>query len=728
MMVKKKVFSQNIEGQAELVGDLLPVSLLCGFLGAGKTTLLKHVLETKHAEEGFKCAVIVNDMAALNIDKSLIDQSALVQSDEVIAMQNGCFCCTLRSDLVDQIIELAQKKLFSYILIEASGVSEPSQIAPMFEPCDDEHDHEEEHKEGPQLSELARLDTCVTVVDAAEFHNNLQSMEMYESNDTEGTITELMMEQIEFSNVVVLNKKDLVTDEQLKNIEERISLLNPKAKIVQSCQSKINVMEILNTKLFSSEEMKKGGVMISAPKVDNNGSEDEIPSCCVKSVDDGKKKCCKSKNKNLIDSGLSTVLLGVVEGKGERSQDNLTRHQQRFGITSFVYRARRPFHPGRLFDEFLDPFFILRYQETDESQIEKLQKAAGQKQIERTKLMGELLRSKGFIWIASSNYVIGGLQQAGNILKIEAQGPWLGDHQEMWKGTPSEKHIYKDMVDDNGEEYPYMDRRQELVFIGHKLNHLEIQTVLDKCLLNDGEFQHGPGNWKETMADMDKIQLDLEDSDTEDVDNMENLADKKDEPNETPGKLEEKDGAKLFYQAVDVIFKNWPALQLAVANQSGGPQSKEKAEWMVGATVTWFHENEDLEDREVGEFLEDVVSTEFNLEIEDGSCLEIGQKICDFFQFCANNSESAIETKLSKLTDCDLVQFTVDEKNSLDGSNIIDEENSVEKKELKRTKNLKNDMNTAKRRKLGVSTKRPTRKKASSKKASSRKASIKKAS
>ena len=158
--------------------DLLPVSLLCGFLGAGKTTLMKHVLETKHAEENFKCAVIVNDMAALNIDKSLIDQSALVQSDEVIAMQNGCFCCTLQSDLVEQIISLANKKIFNYMLIEASGVSEPSQIAPLFDLCDDEHDHEEEHKEGPQLGEVARLDTCVTVVDAAEFYSNLDSAEV----------------------------------------------------------------------------------------------------------------------------------------------------------------------------------------------------------------------------------------------------------------------------------------------------------------------------------------------------------------------------------------------------------------------------------------------------------------------------------------------------------------------------------------------------------------------
>ena len=147
--------------------------------------MLKHILETKHAEEGFKCAVIVNDMAALNIDKSLIDQSALVQTDEVIAMQNGCFCCTLQNDLVEQIISLSKKKMFNYMLIEASGVSEPSQIAPLFELCEDEHDDEadHEHKEGePELGEVARLDTCVTVVDAAEFYNSLESMKVSSFN------------------------------------------------------------------------------------------------------------------------------------------------------------------------------------------------------------------------------------------------------------------------------------------------------------------------------------------------------------------------------------------------------------------------------------------------------------------------------------------------------------------------------------------------------------------
>merc|ERR1711994_739590 len=276
---------------AESDDKLLPVSLLCGFLGAGKTTLMKHILETKHAEEGFKCAVIVNDMAALNIDKSLIDQSALVQSDEVIAMQNGCFCCTLQSDLVDQIISLTNKKIFNYMLIEASGVSEPSQIAPLFDLCDDEHDPDDpdgdhDHSSGPQLGEVARLDTCVTVVDSAEFYNNLGSMKTYEQGETMGTIAELMMEQVEYSNVVVLNKGDLVSGEQQHDILEKIALLNPNAKVVKSVQSKVNPMEILNTKLFNASKNNDEFWMKAArEKVDAaEKAEAESLECCEKSM------------------------------------------------------------------------------------------------------------------------------------------------------------------------------------------------------------------------------------------------------------------------------------------------------------------------------------------------------------------------------------------------------------------------------------------------------------
>ena len=254
-------FLPNLEFQAISArgeDELLPVSLLCGFLGAGKTTLLKHILETKHAEKDFRCAVIVNDMAALNIDKSLIDQSALLQSDEVIAMQNGCFCCTLQSDLVDQIISLVEKNLFNYMLIEASGVSEPSQIAPLFDLCDDEHDPDnplvDHDHDKPQLGEVARLDTCITVVDSAEFYNNLESMRTYENGESIGTIAELMMEQVEFSNVVVVNKIDLVSEDQKSDIIEKIGVLNPSAKVIESIQSKVKASEILDTRLYKASD------------------------------------------------------------------------------------------------------------------------------------------------------------------------------------------------------------------------------------------------------------------------------------------------------------------------------------------------------------------------------------------------------------------------------------------------------------------------------------------
>ena len=294
--------------------DLLPVSLLCGFLGAGKTTLLKHILETKHEEKDFRCAIIVNDMAALNIDKNLIDQSALVQTDEVVAMQNGCFCCTLQSDLVDQIINLTGKKLFNYMLIEASGVSEPSQIAPLFDVCDDEHDPNDpnadhSHDGKPQLGEVARLDTCITVVDSAEFYNNLGSMNTYVQGETIGTIAELMMEQVEFSNVVVINKGDLVSEEQQHDILEKIALLNPSAKVVKSIQSKVNPLEILNTKLYNADKNKDEFWMAAArAKVDAVEKAVDL-ECCVESLAKEGKKCCKKKSKDgkLVDSGLSQV-------------------------------------------------------------------------------------------------------------------------------------------------------------------------------------------------------------------------------------------------------------------------------------------------------------------------------------------------------------------------------------------------------------------------------------
>jgi len=508
--------------------ELLPVSLLCGFLGAGKTTLLKHVLETKHEQKDFRCAVIVNDMAALNIDKALIDQSALVQSDEVIAMQNGCFCCTLQSDLVDQIISLTEKKIFNYMLIEASGVSEPSQIAPLFDLCDDEHDpddpDDDHDHDKPQLGEVARLDTCVTVVDSAEFYSNLRSMKTYEQGETVGTIAELMMEQVEFSNVVVLNKGDLVSQDQTADIIEKITLLNPKAKIVKSVQSKVNVREILNTGLYEMDKDKEEFWMTATKVAEEEKIEANILECCEKSLAKDGKKCCKSKSRDgsVVDSGLSQVQLDVVSNINKKDRKK-TRHEFRFGITSFIYRARRPFHPGLLGDLFLEPFFcdlpLLEGEDGEEeiSEEEKLiklqdiQKEATEKQAKRTRTMGELLRSKGFLWIATSNDIMGGWQQAGNVIRLEAESPWMCETPGAWEGSPLEEVVLKDMKNSSGEDYKYADRRQEIVFIGQNMKHEVIQKILDQCLLNDEEMALGPEKWEANMADVDKIKLALED-------------------------------------------------------------------------------------------------------------------------------------------------------------------------------------------------------------------------
>merc|ERR1740131_878388 len=288
-------------------------------------------------------------MATLNIDKSLIDQSALVQSDEVIAMQNGCFCCTLQSDLVDQIISLTEKRTFNYMLIEASGVSEPSQIAPLFDLCDDEHDPDDpdgdhDHDKA-QLGEVARLDTCITVVDSAEFYNNLGSMKTYEQGETLGTIAELMMEQVEFSNVVVLNKGDLVNEEQQSDIIDKISLLNPKAKIVESIQSRVKVMDILNTHLYEANKGNEEFWVSASKAAEKELIEAAILECCETTMAKEGKKCCKSKSKDgkLVDSGLSQVQLDVV-ALNNNAERKMTRHEARFGITSFIYRSRRPFH------------------------------------------------------------------------------------------------------------------------------------------------------------------------------------------------------------------------------------------------------------------------------------------------------------------------------------------------------------------------------------------------
>merc|ERR1712045_188109 len=341
--------------------------------------------------------------------------------------------------------------------------------------------------------EVARLDTCVTMIDSADFYNNLGSMKTYDDCNMVGTIAELMMDQVEFANVICLNKCDLVNCKQMADIHEKIALLNDKAKIIKSTHSKIDVKEILNTRAYND----KDEFWVSSTKVEAN----------------------------------------IEARAGKDAPDACTA---RFDIKSFVYRARKPFHPGRLNDLVLKPYFMdpfENYDDEDEEdeeakalseddkqkreeekkdELKKVQAVAEEKQKRRTELMGELLRSKGFFWLATSNDVIGGWQQAGNVLRIEPESPWMClQPEDERKELLNEDLVMEDMKNEAGELYEYKDRRQEIVFIGHRMKRDNIQELMDSCLLTDDEMALGPEKWKETMGHLDIINLTLGDKEEE---------------------------------------------------------------------------------------------------------------------------------------------------------------------------------------------------------------------
>ncbi|WP_049722371.1 zinc metallochaperone GTPase ZigA [Gilvimarinus polysaccharolyticus] len=383
----------------------LPVTVLSGFLGAGKTTVLNHIL---HNRDNRRVAVIVNDMSEVNIDADSVKSDITLNRSEekLVEMSNGCICCTLREDLLLEVRALAESGKFDYLLIESTGISEPLPVAETFTFADED---------GVSLSDISQLDTMVTVVDAVnfsaeyEYAKDLKQSDESLGEDDERSVTDLLVEQVEFADVILISKTDLVDEQALQQLQGLLRGLNHDAEIVPIANGKVPIDKVLGTGRFDFARAQQSP-------------------------------------------------LWLKEMRGEHTPET-----EEYGIGSFVYRARRPFHPNKFFDFIQNPAPT-----------------------------GRLIRSKGYFWLASRPELAGQWSQAGGIARYGAAGMfWHAIPKQYWPEDEDTLNFIKEKWQE-----PFGDMRQELVFIGQGLNEASIIEQLDACLLSDDELIAGKECWK----------------------------------------------------------------------------------------------------------------------------------------------------------------------------------------------------------------------------------------